>query len=240
MTSQPRFWHTHLSMCRCVAIRGWAFSLILLASALGAAQEQATTVTFTLDFPNSDPSHYVVSISSNGAASYEGNGRLTPRPSGDGSTDPEPASRVEFTASQALVNRVFRLTKSAHYFSKEVDLKKSGLAFTGSKTLTYKDNQRSTQATYNYSTVPSVQELTRIFQNLSSTLEFGRRLEYDHRYQKLALDDDLKRMEDSARDGDLEEVTSVAAILQKIANDRSVINLVRARALRLLATPGAQ
>ena len=42
----------------------------------------------------------------------------------------------------------------------------------------------------------AVQQLTQLFQSLSTTLEFGRRLEYFHRYQKLALDEELKRMED--------------------------------------------
>ena len=204
------------------------------------AQGQPATLTFSLDFPGSDPSHYVISIGKDGAASYEGNGRLTPNPASDASADPEPPSRVEFTASQSLVNRIFDLAKQAGYFSKEVDSKKRNLAFTGAKVLTFKDGQRSTQASYNYSLVPAVQELTRIFQSLSSTLEFGRRLEYDHRYQKLALSDDLKHMEEAAKGGDLEELASVAPILQKIVDDKSVINVVRARAQRLLDRPSAQ
>jgi hypothetical protein len=130
--------------------------------------------------------------------------------------------------------RIFDLAKRAHYFQGDVDSKKRNLASTGRKTLSYKDDQRSTEATYNYSPIPAVQELTQIFQSLSATLEFGRRLEYFHHYQKLALDDELKRMEETAEQNGLTELTAVAPILQQIANDNSVINPVRARAQRLL------
>jgi len=78
-----------------------------------------------------------------------------------------------------------------------------------------------------------------MLQNLSTTLEFGRRLEYYHRYQKLGLDEELKRMEDMAKDNELLEVAAVASILQQIASDPSVINADRARAQRLLARPQA-
>jgi hypothetical protein len=65
-------------------------------------------------------------------------------------------------------------------------------------------------------------------------LEFGHRLEYYGHYQKLALDDELKRMEGMSNSNGLEEISSIAPVLQKIADDPSVIKVVRARAQRLL------
>jgi hypothetical protein len=85
-----------------------------------------------------------------------------------------------------------------------------------------------------------VQELTNLFQSLSTTLEFGRRLEYYHRYQKLALDDELKRMEEMAKQNSLAELSAVAPVLQQVASDPSVINPVRVRAQRLLAQAEAE
>jgi hypothetical protein len=86
----------------------------------------------------------------------------------------------------------------------------------------------------------AVQELTELFQNMASTLEFGRRLEYYHRYQKLGLDEELKRMEEMANDNQLHELSAVAPVLQQIAEDNTVINPVRARAQRMLAKASAQ
>ncbi len=209
-------------------LRAPVLSVLFLICWFGpASAQQPATVTFTLDFPNSEPDHYVISVSSDGHANYESNGKLSRDAEDDG-------YRLDFLLSPATRARIFDLAKRAHYFQGDIDSKKRNLASTGSKTLAYKDDQRSTQATYNYSPLPAVQELTQLFQNLSGTLEFGRRLQYFHHYQKLALDDELKRMEETAKQNGLTELAAVAPILQQIANDNSVINPVRARAQRLL------
>jgi hypothetical protein len=221
-------WACRFTICSCLAV----VSLPLLA-------QQTPTITFTLDFPNSDPSHYMISISSDGRASYTGNGRFTPKSAmggADDDKDPD-AEHVEFTASPQTVGKIFALAKNAKYFQGEIDSKKRNIASTGQKALTYKDSDKNTQATYNYSSIPAVQELTHIFQGLATTLEFGRRLNYFYHHQKLALDQEMKLMEDSAKGGDLQGISAVTPILQKIAEDKSVINVVRARAMRIMATP---
>ena len=191
------------------------------------AQQFIPTVTFTCDFPGSDPDHYGISVSEDGGAWYESDSKVSPESAGD-------PFHSAFTVSQAARTRVFDLAKRAHYFEGEIDSRKKNLASTGTKTLSYKDAQKSTRASYNYSPVPSVQELTAFFQSLSTTLEFGHRLDYYLHYQKLALDEELKRMEEMSHSGGLEEISSVAPVLQKIADDPSVIKVVRARAQRLV------
>jgi hypothetical protein len=214
-------------------LRNWRLLTLVFALAClllpAMAQQPAPTVTFTYDFPGSDPDHYVISVSESGGSSYESDGKLNAEAE---TGDP---FHFDFNLSQPARTRIFDLAKQAHYFEGEVDSKKKNLAFTGTKTLTYKDAQKSTRASYNYSTVPPVQEITTLLQSLSTTLEFGHRLDYYLRYQKLALDEELKRMEEqSNRGGGIEEISSVAPVLQKIADDPSVINVVRARAERLL------
>jgi hypothetical protein len=92
----------------------------------------------------------------------------------------------------------------------------------------------SFQARYNYSSLEAIQQLTALFQNVAGTLDYGRRLAYYHRYQKLALDEELKRMVGEARNNQLSEIQGVAPVLQEIVEDTSVMNLVRARAKELL------
>jgi hypothetical protein len=199
-----------------------------------AQQPVLPAVTFSCDFPGSDPSHYAISVSSDGRASYVSNGKLT-----RDSESAEPFT-IDLNMSQATLTRIFDLTKKAHYFEGEIDSKKKNIASTGQKTLTYKDAQRNTSANYNYSMVPAIQELTRLFQDLSITVEFGRRLEYDHRYQKLALDEELKQMNDTSAHGELGDVAVIAPILKKIVDDPSVVNGARARAQRLLDHAGPE
>jgi len=203
----------------------------LIACFMSSAQAQQTavpTVTFTLDFPGSEPDHYVVSVSEDGRSSYDSDGKLSPDSEGGDSF------HADFTMSQAGRTRVFDLAKRAHYFEGQIDSKNKKLASTGSKTLTYKDAQKNTSATYNYSPVPPVQDLTNFFQSLSTTLEFGHRLDYHLRYQKLALDEELKNMEEALNSGGLAEISAVAPVLQKILDDPAVIKVVRARAQRML------
>jgi hypothetical protein len=200
---------------------------------MSAQAQTPATLKFTFDFPGSEPSHYVIAVSADGKASYESNGKLM-----EGS-DPDSAFRLEFTASAQTRARMFDLVKKAKYLRGQVDSRKPGLASTGVKTLAYSDGGALTEATYNYSQISAVQQLTDLFQSMSSTLEFGRRLEYFHRYQKLALDDELKRMEDLSERGQITELSAVAPVLKEIIDDPSVIKVVRARAQKLLAANAA-
>ena len=206
-------------------------SIILCCRVSAHSQLVVPVVTFTCDFPGSEPDHYAISVSDNGSASYDSDSKLS---SESEAADP---FHSDFTMSQAARTRVFDLAKRAHYFEGEIDTRKKNIASTGIKVLTYKDTQKSTRATYNYSPVPAVQEITAFFQGLSTTLEFGHRLNYYLRYQKLALDEELKKMEEMSNSHQLEEISSVAPVLQKIVDDPSVITVVRARAQRLLQSP---
>jgi hypothetical protein len=198
-----------------------------------AQQTAIPTVSFTCDFPGSEPDHYAISVPDDGNAVYDSNSKL------NDSAASEPF-HSDFTVSQASRTRIFELAKRAHYFEGDVDSKKKNLASTGMKTLAYKDAQKSTRATYNYSPIPAVEELTAFFQSLSTTLEFGHRLDYYLRYQKLALDEEMKKMEEMSNSGGLVEISAVAPILQKIADDPAVIKVVRARAQRLMLAPAAK
>ena len=209
-----------------------AMCVPLLSQVSGGAASSAK-VTFTLDFPDSNPSHYSITVDAAGHATYECKGTVA--------SDSEPQTyQAEFEMSAASRDHIFEWAKQAKYFSGKIDSGNSKLAFTGAKVLSYQDGQRSNTSRYNYSNVEAVRELTSFFQNMAGTLEYGRRLTYYHRYQKLALDEELKRMEAQAKSNELNEIQSIAPVLQEIVEDTSVINVVRARArdlMRLGSTP---
>jgi len=188
----------------------------------------AATITFSLDFPNSDPERYSITLQSDGHAHYECSAKIS-----SDSEDRE-TYRADFTFSDATRAKIFELAAQAHYFSGKIDSGNHKVAFTGAKKLIYNDGQREATAAYNYSSVPAVQQLTMLFQSTSATLEFGRRLAYFHRYQKLALDDELTHMEEELRRGDLIELQAVKPVLQQIYDDSSVMNVIRARAQRIM------
>lgn len=207
-------------------------ALLTSSAAAGTA-----TITFSLDFPNSSPEHYSISVQSDGRAHYESTGKI------NADSDERDNYATDFTFSDGARTRIFELTAQAHNFSGKVDSGNKKIAFTGAKKLTYSDGERNTTASYNYSSNPAVQQLTALFQKVGATLEFGRRLTYFHHYQKLALDDELKRMEDEAKSGQITELQAVKPVLDEIYGDTSVINVVRARARRIMElepTPAAE
>jgi hypothetical protein len=189
-------------------------------------------VSFTLDFPGANPGHYEITVGGDGKGLYKSNGQL------DQQSDPAEQAPLQFTLSDNVRARIFALSQRARYFTGKVDSGLKNIANTGAKTLAYKDAQHDSHATYNYSPLDPVRELTSIFEGLSTTLEFGRRLAYFRKYEKLALDEDLKRMEELQRDKSLGDLQSIAPLLNDIANDKTVMNVARARALRLLAAAG--
>ncbi|HKN72502.1 MAG TPA: hypothetical protein VJX30_15820 [Terriglobales bacterium] len=215
------------------------FSSIVFSPIPAHSQAEApAVVTFSLDFPTSQPEHYSIRVQSDGSGRYQSSGRLSADPDETDSHDNDSHNNgsfdLDFTLAAGTRQKIFQLAAKAGYFQKDVDSHHKNLAFTGKKTLGYKDERRSGESTYNYSTNPAVQDLTILMQSLSTTLEFGHRLQYDHHYQKLALDEELKGMEELARANQLIGVTAIQPILDQIIADPSVINVTRARAQRLL------
>jgi hypothetical protein len=207
----------------------WCGALCLTISLIASSvhAQSSPAVSFTLDFPGSQPEHYTIRVAQDGKASYESRGPVSPE------SEARDDFHIAFEASAATRARIFELAAKAHHFSSDLDSHRKNLASTGSKTLAYLDGEKQTSSTYNYSNTSAVQDLTRLFQDMASTLEFARRLDFYHRYQKLALDAELKRMEDLAKSNSLAELQAAEPILRQIADDPSVINVVRARARNL-------
>jgi hypothetical protein len=212
-------------LCLCAAL------LLCAGSALAADDAKVATIQFKLEFLHSNPEHYEITVQSDGHATYTSDGEL-----GSGAT-PD-TTRFEFAISQKTQQDLFDLAKAANYFTGKVDSGNTKIAHMGTKTLIYKDDSHDTSAIYNYSMDPSVQQITTILQNLSTVLEYGRRLTWFRKYQKLALEDDLKQMEERQRDNNLGDVRAIAPILKQVAYDQSVMRMTRARAIRLLDAAG--
>jgi hypothetical protein len=213
-----------------VALAALSISLLLpvtSAQSAGVGERSAPTVTFALDFPQSNPAHYSITVDAAGHGRYECIGKVA-----EDSEDDQ--YRSEFEMSAGNRTRVFEWAKQAHYFSGNIDSGNRKIAFTGDKVLSYQDGQRSTEGRYRYSNLEPVRQLTALFQSMAGTLEYGRRLAYYHRYQKLALDEELKQMEEQAKTGGLSELLAIAPVLQEIVEDNSVINVVRVRARELI------
>ena len=196
------------------------------------------TVTFQFEFSGANPSHYALSVDTTGRAAYtstspqdENAGLAT---SGQKATD-EPYA-TKFTLAPETAQQIFDLAKRLNYFDGKFDYTKTRVANTGAKTLIYGDPTRHFETTLNWSQNEDAMGLVRIFQNLSATLEFDLRLRHEMRYQKLALEDELKQVQDAVSHNNATELRLLAPTLQKIANDTSILHIARKRAQDLLAS----
>jgi len=194
------------------------------------------TVIFDLNFPGAMPSHYTVAVNSTGDAAYQSNGDETNPATDQSNSDP---NVVRFTMSEAARTRILQLAQKANYFSGNFEYTRNRVANTGAKTLVFADPTRHNTATYNYTQNASIQELTQFFQSVSSTLEYGRKLEHDLRYDKLDLPKQLQQMVNDAQSKQLGELQAIVPVLQKISGDPSVMRIARVNSDRLLAIAGA-
>jgi hypothetical protein len=192
----------------------------------GRTSDQAPPIiSFSLNFPNFKPPFYNVSVESSGRAEY----KSTPEPNDVG--DPY---IVKFTVSESARTRLFDAARQLKYFDGKWDYTKNKIAYTGTKTLSFKNVTEEHTTTYNWSENPTIQEVTSLFQGISETIELGRQLEDKYRYDKLGVDAILKIMEQEAKDNRLAEIQAVQPILTRVAKDASLMNISRRRAEFLL------
>ncbi len=214
-----------------------ALLAVVLLSVLTVAQNRQpdaaagmpadSTVTFTFDWPVHPP-RYSIAVDSAGHASYTAE------------DDKDEPYIVKFTASRGTRERIFAAATALNYFQGQFDFTRHRIAFTGSKTLAYADPASHFQTTYNWSENPQLMALTHLFQGIANTLEGGRKLQFLRRFDRLGLNDQLKEMEDEAKDHFLAEVHVIEPVLRQIADDPAIMDLARQRARRLLRLAAAE
>ncbi len=192
----------------------------------GQVKDQVSTITYTLDWQEAQPSHYRIKIDSTGHAAYES------LPKAD--AEPDDMYKSEFVMSAELRERIFALAEKANNFDGNFDYTKRKIANTGKKTLEYADAGRHFQTSYNWSENPTIQELTEIFYGISNTMESANKLAFMKRYDKLGLPEQLQSMLELRSEGHLLELQTIIPLLQKIAEDGSLMNLARQRARQLI------
>jgi len=195
-------------------------------------------VTFKFDWDQGRPwLRYSIAVDDAGNAHFEGAGN--PVESGDGDTFAQ-----DFTMTDANRQKIFELAKKLDYFQGNFEAKQKNIAKTGQKTLEYGGPATGSgqpiahASTYNYSPNADIQELTRLFQAIATTVDYGRKLTFQYRFDKLGMDAQLKSLQDMQASHYVEELQAIEPILQKIADDPNMMHINRVTARQLLKTMG--
>ena len=227
-----------LSGLKCIVIAGFLGALGAAAQVVHQVtpvpQPTGSYVAFKFDWDQGRPwLNYTITADDAGNTHFEGIGNAVE--SGDGD-----AFAQDFTMSAANRQKIFELAKKAGYFQGNLEAKQKNIARTGQKMLQYRGpvadggETKSTSATYNYSPSSEVQELTRIFQAIALTIDFGRKLAFKYRFDKLGVDAELKSLQDMQASHLVEELQAIEPILQKIASDPNMMHINRVTAKQLL------
>jgi hypothetical protein len=183
-------------------------------------------ITFTETWPEATPPFYTIAVDGSGRVTY----RSTPQPANSGTP-----YDLKFMMLDDTRTKIFDLAKQLKYFRGDFDYKKSRIAFTGTKTLSFQNGQEQHETSYNWSDNLAIQELTKLFQNMSETIELGRMIADKYRFDKLGVDAEMKKLEQATKDDRTAELQAIQPILTKVAKDSNMMNITRRRAESLLA-----
>ena len=213
------------------------FTPLLLLPALFAQNPQLhtssgsrfPTVIFTSVLWAADPSYYSIAIDSTGTATYQS------APDSIGKTGVP--YTLEFQVSDRTRRVTFNVARQLDYFGDKAQQSVSSPQAGSVRTLAYHDSTIRHQITYSSSSDSEINELTSVFEEISVTLEFGRRLSYFHQHDNGRLNVELDRLRASTERRTARELQAIAPVLRVIASDDRLEGELRQKAEALLHPP---
>lgn len=185
------------------------------------------TVVFSSVLWNASPTSYSIAIDATGTATYQSAQESVER-AGVPYT-------IEFQTSDATRRITFNVARELNLFSGDFPVSLGSPQTTAVRTLSYHDISLNNQITYSDTTDSQLQELTSVFEEISATFEFARRVGYLHQHEKEGLEPELVRMQLSAERHQLRELQAVTPALKSVVLDTTLGQSTRAHAEALLA-----
>jgi len=217
-------------------IRVVAAGLLLAGSAAWAQQpEEAPAVpaqvSFQFERPGLEVPRFTLTVNEDGSARYEAEQVFEATRSGRPET--QQIDR-QITLTQATTARIFAEARALNRFTAGCASPAKNIADTGKKTLRYRGEGGDGSCVYNYSEDKRVTGLTGVFLAIATTLDMGRKLEFDHRFDRLGLDAAMQTLVEQVDSGRAMELGTIRGTLRSIAGDSEVLERVRLRAAKLL------
>ncbi len=215
-------------------MRKLTLALVLFAaSALFAQPPASARVAFEFRWPSRDPQWFELVVQPDGTAKYRSLPLADPKAHAE--EPPEPYE-LTFTLSPQSRDFIFAVAPRLGEFQPTLD--KSKVARTGTKTVRYEAPPAAPASiSYNFSSSPELTRFTSLMQGISESIELSQRLQFQLRFDKLALESSLRNAEELLSFGQLSELQILTPILTRIANDPAIMNIARQRARRILQAP---
>jgi len=189
------------------------------------------TVVFTSVLWAADPSYYSIAIDATGTATYQS------APDSIGKTGVP--YTLEFQVSDRTRRVTFNVARQLDYFGDKAQQSVTSPQAGSVRTLAYHDSTIRHQITYSSSSDSEIDELTSVFEEISATLEFGRRLANFQQHDHNRLDGELDRLQANASRRGVRELQVIAPVLRSIASEARLEIGLRQKAEAVL-TPQAR
>jgi hypothetical protein len=203
-----------------------ALTGLFLAAFAGALQSQTGAVV-QMDYfnPGLTPAHWTLTFYPDGRGHFRSERGHSP------AADPD---LFQLEAPAHFAARVFQAARSHQWFSEDCESHLK-VAFQGQKRLSYNGPEGQGTCVFNYSSDKEIQALGDSLVAVAATIQEGARLEKLLLHDRLGLDSEMEYVTDALHDGRLEQIGVIRGILERLAEDSSVMERVRKRARVLLA-----
>ena len=175
---------------------------------------------------NADPSYYSIAVDATGTATY------LSAPEGLGKTGAP--YTTEFQVSDRTRRIVMNVAQKLDYFAGSYGELQSSPETHNVYTLAYRYGSVNNQYTYSTSSDADLEELTSVFEELSQTFEFGRKLTEFELHNHRAIGPQLDAMMTKAERHALRDLPALVPILRNLAADTSVDANARKQANSLI------
>jgi hypothetical protein len=203
----------------------------LAALSVPAMGESETLVQVEYSNPGLIPAHWTIDVHPDGSAHFRSQRGDAAR-NDDQGIEPPDVDR-DFHLSAGFAERIFQVAHRKKLFSVECE-SHLRVAFQGTKKLTYSGPDGQGTCEFNYSKDLEIQSLGDDLISVANTMVEGARLQNLLLHDRLGLDRETELLTESAADGRAQEFGSIRDILERLADDSSVLERVRRRARALL------
>jgi len=179
-------------------------------------------LTFTKSLPGSLPEYVALCVDANGKATYEG------RQLADA---PNPRA---LEISPATTQRLFSMASLLGYFNSLNLESRHKVADMGLKTFTYEAGGKVNRVEFNYTENHTAQQLTELFEQISSVEQHVAQLDYASKYDPLSLPQQLRQIQIELNEHGLLETDLLVPTLEKIADNPRLLHLAQSRAQEIL------
>jgi hypothetical protein len=214
--------------------------------ALGEVQQApvaSSGATITYQFERAVPGvsvpRYTVVLHEDGSGTYHA--EEVERRSADSAVQQVSSKMIDrpMSVSSEMAVKIFQMARSLNHFTGFCGTKAKNVADTGKKTISYAGPDGSGSCTYNYSDDKSMMDLTDLFYGIVYTMDVGRKLDFERRFDRLGLDAEMISLEQAVKDKHALELGNIAPTLQRLASDPEMMQRVQTRAAKLLAMAAA-